>query len=107
MVQRISRNQLLLVALHWPRPMGLRLAWTVFAGQALWGLMALRRRTFRAWLRGKRESLALWREFRSRPAFAGPQEFLPILLESDLSIRRIAAGTYWRAYSRLTPSGGW
>lgn len=107
MVRRISRNQLLLVALHWPRPMGMRLAWTVFAGQTLWGLMALRRRTFGAWLRGKREALSLWREFRSRPGFPGSQEFFPILLETDLSIRRLAAGAYWRAYSRLTPSGGW
>ncbi|MBA3974588.1 MAG: hypothetical protein C0504_10270 [Candidatus Solibacter sp.] len=107
MVRRISRNQLLLVALHWPRPMGMRLAWTVFIGQSLWGLMALRRGTFSAWLGGKREALRRWRDVRSRPRIPGSQEILPILQESDSVLRSSAHQRYWRLYSRLTPSGGW
>lgn len=106
MVCQISRNQLLLVALHWPRPLGFPLAWTVCIGQSLWGLLALRRGCFRAWLRGKREAAALWPAFRSRPPANGSHEFLSILRESDLSIRRLPAGAYWRLYHWLTPSGG-
>jgi GT2 family glycosyltransferase len=106
MVYQISRNQLLLVALHWPRPLSLRLAWTVFIGQSLWGLLALRRGCFSAWLRGKRKAYAQWDEFRKRPPCAGSREFFPILHESDLAIRRLSRGAYWRIYRMLTPFGG-
>jgi GT2 family glycosyltransferase len=106
MVYQISRNQLLLVALHWPRPLGLRLAWTVFIGQSLWGLLALRHGCFFAWLRGKRDAYAHWDQFRKRPPCAGSREFYSILQESDLAIRRLSRGAYWRIYRLLTPSGG-
>lgn len=105
MVRLISRNQLLLVAIHWPRPMGLRLAWTVFIGQSLWGLLALRRGTFSAWLGGKLEALGRWREMRSRLRTPGSREIAAIVRESDSTIRSSAEQHYWRVYSRLTPSG--
>ena len=105
MVYQISRNQLLLVALHWPRPLGFSLAWTVCIGQSLWGLLALRHGCFRAWLRGKRDAYAQWPEFRKRLPCAGARDFSAILHESDLSIRRLATGAYWRLYRLLTPSG--
>jgi GT2 family glycosyltransferase len=107
MVERISRNQLLIVALHWPRPLGMRLAWTVCVGQALWGFSALLKGRFGAWVKGKRAAYALWDEMRARPMCSGSQEFYPILQESDLAVREIAEGAYWRAYRLLTPSGGW
>ncbi len=106
MVRQISRNQLLLVALHWPRPLTFRLAWTVFIGQALWGVCALRHGTFLAWLRGKREALALYREYRSRPRLDSEGTLLAILNESETELRRLARGVYWRVYRLLTPFGG-
>ncbi len=106
MVRRISRNQLLLVALHWPNPMGLRMAWTVFVGQALWGLSALRHGRALEWLRGKREAAGLYDQLRSLPRLAPPETLLALLSESDSALRSLAHGTYWRVYRLLTPSGG-
>src|SRR5438046_2849976 len=41
-VRKISRNQLLLVAKHYPRRWILRYGWPVFVAQGLWGFVALR-----------------------------------------------------------------
>lgn len=106
MVRRISRNQLLLVALHWPNPMGLRMAWSVFVGQALWGLSALRHGRGLEWLRGKRDAARLYNQLRSLPRLAPPETLLPLLSESESVLRSQAHGTYWRLYRWLTPSGG-
>ncbi len=106
MVRHISRNQLLLVALHWPNPMGLRMAWTVFVGQMLWGLSALRHGRGIEWLRGKRDAAGLYNRLRSLPRFAPPETLLALLSESESVLRSQAHGTYWRLYRWLTPSGG-
>ena len=106
MVRRISRNQVLLVALHWPNPMGLRMAWSVFVGQGLWGLSALRHGRALEWLRGKREAAGLYNQLRSLPRLAPPGTLLPVLSESESALRSLAHGTYWRVYRLLTPSGG-
>jgi GT2 family glycosyltransferase len=106
MVRRISRNQVLLVALHWPNPMGLRMAWSVFVGQGLWGLLALRHGKALEWLRGKREAAGLYNQLRSLPRLAPPGALLQVLSESESALRSLAHGTYWRVYRLLTPSGG-
>ncbi len=106
MVRQISRNQLVLVALHWPRPLTFRLAWAVLAGQALWGVSALLHGTFLAWLGGKREALLLYRELRCRPRLPPEGRLLPLLRESEAELRSLAKGAYWRVYRLLTPFGG-
>ena len=60
-----SRNQLLLVARHYPDRWFLRFGRAVVAGQFLWGLLALRRGRFASWLAGKLDALRIWRAVRS------------------------------------------
>jgi GT2 family glycosyltransferase len=104
-VRRISRNQLLLVARHFPRQWVLRYGWPVLVGQTLWGLLALRHGAGLAFLRGKLEAARLFRSLRkdtrsSSSALAG------ILWESENEIRDLQRETgydlYWRLYFALT-----
>ncbi len=103
-VHLIARNQLLLVAKHYPRGWVKKYGWPVLVGQGLWALVALRHGAPCAWLRGKREGVRLWRsvrtEARQRPALER------ILRESEAEIlelqRRTGFDPYWRLYFALT-----
>ncbi len=67
-VRLTSRNQLLLIARHYDRELFRSFLWPIVAGQALWGLVALRHGAGFAWLAGKIDGL---RGFRlARAAFA-------------------------------------
>jgi GT2 family glycosyltransferase len=102
MVRLMARNQVLLVAKHFSTKCLMRNAWAVFAGQALWGVLALRHGAGLAYLRGKEEGLRrfrLWRE-------AGRSELEGILAEGEAEIRNLVRegrfGWYWRVYCALT-----
>jgi len=103
-VRLIARNQVLLVAKHYPPGWWRRLGWPVLVGQLLWALVALRHGTGGAWCRGKLEGLRLFRAHRGegRPG-AGVVE---LLSESERRIRRLQAEDgferYWRWYFTLT-----
>lgn len=100
-VRRLARNQLLLVArhypTHWVRPYG----WPVFVGQFLWGLVAARHGAGLAFLRGKWEA---------RHAFRTPRRDNPrlaaILSASEQEIRTLQQTSgydwFWRIYFLLT-----
>lgn len=107
-VRRNARNQLLLVAKHYPARYFLRYGWPVFVGQSLWGLVALRHGRGLAFLRGKLEGMALFRRVR-REAKAGggrPTGLSRILERSESEIhelqRRTGFDPYWRLYFALT-----
>lgn len=51
-VRRIARNQLLLVAKHFPRHWVREYGWPVLVAQLLWGIVALRHGAFFSYLRG-------------------------------------------------------
>lgn len=98
-VRLTSRNQLLLVSLHYDRALFRSCIWPVLVGQFLWGLVALRHGAGRAWLAGKWDGLRGFHlEGTRSPAL---REFLA---ESEREIEARARGTYWRWYFRLTPS---
>ncbi len=103
-VRRIARNQLLLVARHYPGDWLLRCGWAVLVGQLLWGGVALRHGAFGAWLGGKREAVAGWKQNRRRSTAAG--ELYRILGASEDEIRRLQRQTgtdwYWKLYFALT-----
>jgi GT2 family glycosyltransferase len=112
-VRRISRNQLLLVAKHYPRNWVLRYGWPVFIAQALWGIVALRHGAFASYLVGKVEGLRQFRESRGEPCVGFPaigdsaiDRFPAILENSEEEIREIQQSTgfdlYWRLYFALT-----
>lgn len=106
MVRRIARNQVFLLARHWPPGWMRRYGWPVLAGQALWGLLALRRGTALAWLAGKWEGIRRYRSMRRKPSAAEAEKITQLLEESETELRRLQreAGfdAYWRLYFALT-----
>jgi GT2 family glycosyltransferase len=107
MVYLIARNQVLLVARHYPSGWWKKEGWAVLVAQGLWGLAALRRGCFGAWLAGK------WRGMREYGAFRGPQcgdsrQFRALLCTSDGELReyvRRHPSWFWRMYCALTRPG--
>jgi len=101
-VQRIARNQLLLVAKHYPRGWVIRYGWPILVAQGLWGLTALRHGAFLAYIRGKMEGLARFRQSRGT---AG-DNFPSVIEQSEIEIRQLQHLTgfdlYWRLYFALT-----
>jgi GT2 family glycosyltransferase len=102
----LARNQVFLVARHFPGRLLLRYAWPLLVAQGLWGLVALRHARGLAWLQGKAEGIRRFGEFRGSrvsEALAG------ILCEGEREIRRVQrqAGSdfYWTLYFLLTAGG--
>lgn len=97
-VRRISRNQLLLVAKHYPAGWPWRYGWPVAVAQGLWGMVAVRHGCGWSWLRGKWEGIRAFRGFREN-AFGDPPAM-------DNEIRRlqrqIGSDLYWKLYFALT-----
>lgn len=101
-VRKIARNQLLLVAKHYPEKWVLRYGWPVFVAQTLWGFIALRHGAGVAYLKGKLAGLRAFRALRGQPAAK-----LPTIVErSEKELREIQRLTgydlYWRLYFALT-----
>jgi GT2 family glycosyltransferase len=101
-VRKIARNQLLLVAKHYPAKWIARSGWAVVAAQSLWGLIALRHGAGLAFLRGKLEGLRQFRRVRR----CGPPAVWDILEDSErqiLDLQQVAGfDLYWKAYFALT-----
>jgi GT2 family glycosyltransferase len=103
-VRLISRNQLLLVAKHYPRRWWLRLGWAVLVGQLLWGAVATRHGAGWAYWKGKLDGFRMFSEVRR--GFSRSRAIEDVLTESESRIRRLqrAGGYdwYWRVYFALT-----
>lgn len=95
-VRLISRNQVLLVAKHFPEDWPLRYGWPVLIGQVLWGVVAFKHGCGSAWLRGKLDGIQRFSDFRPRINTRNPS------LSEDL-IRSLRPNSfYWRTYFGLT-----
>ncbi|MEI9977242.1 MAG: glycosyltransferase family 2 protein [Ignavibacteriota bacterium] len=108
-VRRMARNQLFLVARHYPQRLLLRWFWPIMVAQTLWGGVALRHRTGFAWLRGVLQGL---RGFSAARDSATPldEKMLEALLQSNERLIRSLQksggfDTYWRLYFLLTGTG--
>jgi GT2 family glycosyltransferase len=106
-VRRISRNQILLLARHYPCRLLLRCGWPIVVAQCLWGAVAFRHGAGVAWLRGKSEGLRSFAAARnSCYSFDG---LLQHLRENEATIRSLQEATgfdrYWSLYFRLTGGG--
>lgn len=101
-VRRISRNQVLLVARHYPAGWVRRCGWRVIVAQGLWGLVALCHGAAWSWAVGKVQGLRGFRASRRR----GPAALFAILDQSESEIRELQRQTgrdlYWRLYFALT-----
>ncbi len=105
-VRRMSRNQVFLVAKHFPQGWGRTLGWPVVAGQLLWGFAALRHGRVIPWLKGKVEGLWRYRSFREGGQTTGRQGVADLLrlFERELIDLRMKTGTdrFWSWYFRWT-----
>ena len=100
--RKMARNQLLLVAKHYPPNWILRYGWPVFIAQTLWGFLALRHGAFLAFLAGKAEGLRRFRAVRGKHC----PNFPAIIEQSEEEIWEIQQLTgfdlFWKLYFALT-----
>jgi GT2 family glycosyltransferase len=107
-VRRISRNQILLLARHYPRRLLLRCAWPIAVAQGLWGAVAFRHGAGLAWMRGRWEGFRGFAAARSNCCPFDPG-LLQLLRANEETIRSVQEATgfdrYWSLYFRLTRGG--
>jgi GT2 family glycosyltransferase len=114
-VRKMARNQLLLVAKHYPQNWIKRYGWSVFVAQTLWGFVALGHGAFLSYLAGKIEGLRQFRGLRrateaarGKPSanFPAIVQFSAIIERGEQEIRDLQSLTgfdlYWRLYFALT-----
>jgi len=107
-VRRISRNQVLLLARHYPGRLLFRWWWPILVAQLLWGVVAFRHGCGLAWLRGKFQGLRNFRSARKRSETFDPGLPLQLLANEDaICDMQVSTGfdTYWRWYFLLTGGG--
>jgi GT2 family glycosyltransferase len=102
-----ARNQVLLLAKHYPAQTLRRFAWPIFVGQILAVLAAAKQGHLLPALRGKWEGLRQWSDFRDE---VKPRDAIEAAVEgSEREIRRlqkqIGFDLYWRFYFGLVPPG--
>jgi GT2 family glycosyltransferase len=104
-----SRNQLLLVARHYPDGWFRRFGRAVVAGQLLWGLLALRRGVFRVWFLGKLDAFRIWSVVRDGSTHLDSDWLASNLAASERGILEWQGSpprdSYWRWYFRLAGRG--
>jgi GT2 family glycosyltransferase len=108
--RRTARNQVFLLAKHYPPSMLLGNAWRIAVAQGLWGLVAFRHGRGWSWVRGKVEGLHRFAEFRAGQAVSPAKYALSdILAEGEREIRRVQRKSgrelYWTLYFVLTGGG--
>ncbi len=107
-VRRNARNQVLLVAKHYPRRYLFRYGWPILVGQMLWGAVAARHGRSLAYVSGKLQGLRLFRQVRREIARSGgwPRGLSKIIEQSETEIYHLQRMTgfdpYWRLYFALT-----
>jgi len=106
-VRRTARNQILLLARHYPRRLLVRWCWPILVAQLLWGAVALRHGAGFAWLRGKCQGLRCF--FATRGETLDATVLRSVLSTNEDLIRSVQVATgfdlYWRLYFILTGGG--
>jgi GT2 family glycosyltransferase len=106
-VRRMARNQLLLLARHYPRRLLVGWLWPIFVAQFLWGALASRRGAGCAWLRGAGQGLRGF--FAARSQTLDARVLDSVLSANERLIRSVQVSTgsdlYWRLYFLLTRGG--
>jgi len=100
-VRQMARNQLWLVAKHYPGKLLWKYGWAIAVGQLLWGLVALRHGAALAWLRGKIEGARGFGRMRE----SGSPEMERVLQDGErviCELQKSGADWYWRIYFALT-----
>ncbi len=104
-----SRNQMLLVARHYPEGWFHRFGRAVFAGQLLWGVLALSKGAFLAWLAGKWDAFRIWSDVRKHSTHLDADWLSANLDACERDILHWQGqpprDTYWRWYFRIAGIG--
>jgi GT2 family glycosyltransferase len=108
-VRHIARNQIFLLARHYPAHIRTRWFWHILCAHSLWGAVAARHGAGFAWLHGVLQGM---RGFRSIQKTSEPIETKVLellLLTGERIIHEVQASTgydiYWRLYFLLTAGG--
>ena len=106
-VRRMARNQLWLLARHYPRRLLVGWSWPILVAQLLWGAVAFRHGAGFAWLRGEWQGLRGF--FATRGQTLDAKILSSVLGTNEDLIRSVQASTgfdiYWRVYFLLTRGG--
>jgi GT2 family glycosyltransferase len=98
-VRRMSRNQVFLIAKHYPKPLIRRFWWPILAAHLLWGVLAIRHGAGIGWIRGKFEG---FRRMPSEP-IAGLRAILDRHEAAIYQLQQqLGMDWYWRVYFGLT-----
>jgi GT2 family glycosyltransferase len=108
-VRRIARNQLFLVARHYPGRLLRRWFWAIAVAQILWGGLALRHGTGLAWLTGVFQGLRYFGAMRKSCTPFEDKVLATLLKSNERLIREVQTSTgfdsYWKMYFLLTGGG--
>jgi GT2 family glycosyltransferase len=108
-VRRMARNQLFLVARHYPAPLLNRWLWAIVVAQILWGGVALRHGAAVAWLRGMLQGLRRFSAMRKSFTPLDGKALDALLRSNERLIRDGQTSTgfdsYWKLYFLLTGGG--
>jgi hypothetical protein len=105
----MARNQLFLLARHYPAPLLRRWFWAMAAAQILWGGLALRHGAAVGWLRGVFQGLRGFSAARASFTQFDAAVLDNLLRSNERLIRDIQTSTgfdsYWKLYFLLTGGG--
>ena len=108
-VRMIARNQVLLVARHFPDRQMVGWMGHILIAQLLWGALAFRHGVGIAWCRGKLQGLRLYASVHGKDQCRESGLLKPLLTTYEELIREIQDKTgsdlYWKLYFLLTPGG--
>jgi GT2 family glycosyltransferase len=108
-VRRMARNQLFLVARHYPGRLLRRWFWAMAVAQILWGGLALRHGAVIGWLRGIVQGLRNFGAARKSCTPFDAKVLDSLLRSNERLIRDLQTSTgfdsYWRLYFLLTGGG--
>jgi GT2 family glycosyltransferase len=108
-VRRIARNQIFLLARHYPAPLLARWLWPILAAQGLWGALAARHGAGLSWLRGVTQGIRGFSDMRRSGTLIETKVLLHLLLSGERTIQETQASAgydaYWRLYYLLTAGG--
>ena len=105
-VSHIARNQLFLLARHYPASILARWFWPILVAQSLWGAVAARHGAGIAWLRGAAQGVRGFSVMRRSCRPIDARVLVDLLRSGERTIREVQASTgydaYWRLYFFLT-----
>jgi GT2 family glycosyltransferase len=108
-VRRMARNQVFLVARHYPGRLLRRWLWAIVVAQLLWGGLALRHGAAFGWLRGVFQGLRRYRAVRACGRPFDPELLEQLLISNERLVRDLQTSTgfdfYWKLYFLLTGGG--